>query len=75
LILPTKHITSKDSLLGIGSDMISLLNEPMTVSSLWVSFKQKHNRTNRIFYHTLYLLYIIGLVDFKNGKILKVAEQ
>ena len=39
MILPTKRITPERALLGIGADVMTLLEEPKTVSRLWNEFK------------------------------------
>lgn len=39
MILPTKRITPERALLGIGADVMNLLEEPKTVSRLWNEFK------------------------------------
>ncbi|MFM6077151.1 MAG: ABC-three component system middle component 6, partial [Dolichospermum sp.] len=35
MILPTKHISTNHSLLGVGAKILEQLYQPKTVSSLW----------------------------------------
>ncbi|WP_372743783.1 ABC-three component system middle component 6 [Nostoc sp. C052] len=37
MILPTKHISTSHSLLGVGATILEQLYQPRTVSSLWSS--------------------------------------
>ena len=39
MILPTKRITAERALLGIGAEVLRLLEEPKTVSRLWNEYK------------------------------------
>jgi len=44
MILPTKRITQERSLLGIGAELLVLLDEPKTVSRLWDEFKGRRSK-------------------------------
>lgn len=35
MILPTKHVSTARSLLGLGAILLSLLERPQTVTALW----------------------------------------
>ena len=35
MILPTKHLTSDRSLLALGSEILSIIDEPKTVLRVW----------------------------------------
>ena len=39
MILPTKRITASRALLGVGANVLRLLDEPKTVSRLWEEVK------------------------------------
>jgi hypothetical protein len=39
MILPTKRISIESSLLGVGADVLSLLNQPKSVSRVWEELK------------------------------------
>jgi hypothetical protein len=68
MILPTKHISTERSLLGIGAVLLERLDQPRTISGLWerarvipevVSFER--------FVLGLDLLYIVGAIDVVDG--------
>lgn len=70
MILPTKHISSQHSILGAGSLVLSKLNNPRTVTSLW-------DRVRTLpgldvywrFILALDFLYAIEAIDFQDGLI------
>jgi len=35
VILPTKHVTTQNSLLGLGAKVLQTLQRPMSVTGLW----------------------------------------
>lgn len=38
MLMPDKHIRFAESLIGLGSFVLELLNEPRTIDELWVLF-------------------------------------
>ncbi len=78
MILPTKHINTRRALIGTGATVLMLLDEPKTVSTLWNAFRSNwsvESSTAPISYqwfiHTLEFLYIIGVIDFVNGALVR----
>lgn len=72
-ILPTKYIKQKDTLLYSGAVLLNELNNPKSVSELWQNTKEFDCIiTFERFVATLDMLHIIGLVDLKKGKLVKV---
>lgn len=68
IILPTKHISIRNSLLGVGAKIIEHLYYPKTVSSLWNAVSTMPEvATFERFVLTLDLLYIIGAVEMDEG--------
>lgn len=79
MILPTKHLPQERSLIGIGGELLGLLDEKKTVSALWSEFKRsRRNRGATItfdwFVLALDLLFMMnaitavkGLVQRANG--------
>lgn len=74
MILPTKHILPDRALLSVGADILRLVGEPKTVSSLWDSIRKQ--RANAVmsspidyewFILALDFLFIIGAVDYDRG--------
>lgn len=75
MILPTKRITQERCLLGIGAEVISLLDEPKTVSRVWDDFKRLRSSDAAVTYDwfvlALDLLYMIGIIRLNKGVIEK----
>ncbi len=75
MILPTKHINVRNSLLGVGATLIQLIQDETTVTLLWSHAKIKPNiRSFERFTLGLDLLYLLDLISFKNGKLMKVQK-
>lgn len=78
MILPTKHITNERSLLGVGADIIAIIQKrPETISSIWNKIRQKKKRTPisyRWFILSLDLLYIMGAIKTEQGLIRLVSK-
>jgi len=81
MILPTKRITQERSLLGIGAEVLVLLDEPKTVSKLWDDFKElrlKNTPSSPVTYDwivlTLDLLYMLGAVRIEKGLLMRTAS-
>lgn len=77
MILPTKHISNERSLLGVGADIIAIIEKkPETISSIWNKIRQKKNKTPisyRWFILSLDLLYIVGTIKIEQGLISLVS--
>jgi hypothetical protein len=72
MILPTKHISTPNSLLGVGATIIERLNRPRTVTSLWSDLsKVPEVATFERFVLVLDLLYTIGAIDIEEGLLCK----
>ena len=70
MILPTKHISTSYSLLGIGAKIIEQLYQPRTVSSLWSAVATiPEVATFERFVLTLDILYAIGAIEMETGLI------
>ena len=46
MILPTKRLSIESSLLGVGADVLRLLNQPKTVSRIWEELKDVRQPLN-----------------------------
>jgi len=68
MILPTKHVTPAQSLLGVASLVLERLDRPRTVNQLW-----EETRTDGAigtfdrFVIAMDLLFIMGAVELDNG--------
>ena len=75
MILPTKHITVENSLIGVGGLLLPLLRQPTTVSALWeVAREMPQVATYERFTLALDLLYILEAVEFRDGKLRMVPR-
>lgn len=78
MILPTKHIANERSLLGVGADIIAIIQKrPETISSIWNKIRQKKKRTPisyRWFILSLDLLYIMDAIKIEQGLIRLVSK-
>ncbi len=76
MILPDKTIKLKYSFLGAGSRILIELERPQTVSSLWEKVRNFDEiKTFDRYLLILDFLYILGLIDFKEGLLKKVRKD
>lgn len=80
MILPTKHLPTNRSLLGVGAEMLQILERPMTVSRLWDELRNRKNCVDsaapidyRWFVLSLDFLYLIEAVTLWRGLIKKAS--
>ncbi|MCF8880368.1 hypothetical protein L5876_11125 [Hyphobacterium sp. SN044] len=70
MILPTKHVSENDALLGVALTLLKSLTQPDTVSGLWESVRDEQSvGTFERFVLAADLLYIFGLIEFNDGLI------
>lgn len=70
MILPTKHISESQALVGIGAVLIDALNRPHTVTGLWEKVRDlRVVGTFERFVLALDMLFILGLVRLSEGLI------
>jgi hypothetical protein len=76
VILPTKRLSEDRSLLGVGADLLRLLDQPKTVSRLWEEMQKRRQVGAGVsklpydwFILSLDLLYAIGAVELRSGRI------
>lgn len=73
MILPTKHIKLSNSLLNVGAEVLKHLDESQTVTSLWNKSRTiSHVKTFERFTLGLDLLFMLGVVEYKDGLLRKV---
>ena len=74
MILPTKHIPAKRSLLGVGAIIIVNLSDAQSVSRLWEKVRKDPSVGSfQRFIMALDLLYAVGILDYSNGEIRRLA--
>ncbi len=72
MILPTKHVSVRNSIIGAGAAILHTLNSPQTVTGLWnnvrtspeVGFYQR-------FVLTLDFLFVIDAIELTDGLIMR----
>ena len=76
MILPTKHIRPERALIGVGAEVIHVLERPMTMSKLWDAIRCRRSGDTsspvidyRWFVLSLDLLYTIQAIEFERGVI------
>jgi hypothetical protein len=77
MILPSKHLSEKRALLTVGGEILSLLDKPRTVSSVWEELRgakdkaQRHRLSYDWFVLALDLLFLIDAVALRDGLLTK----
>lgn len=75
MILPTKHVTTGQSLLGVGATVLDALQTPTTLTSLWERVRTSANvGSYRRLILALDLLYLIGAIEFTQGLIRRTSR-
>jgi hypothetical protein len=75
MILPTKHISQEEALIGVGATVLAHLNGPSTVSGLWDRLKTEPNvGTFERFALASNLLYLIGAIEIRDGLLIRTAS-
>ncbi len=70
MILPSKHISEEQALLGVGAVVLRHLERPQTVTSLWGKVREERAvGTYERFVLALDLLHITGVVTLTKGLI------
>ncbi len=73
MIMPNKFLSEHDALIGVGSVFLDKLAVGKTLSTLWDETKDISNIGNfERFILGLDLLFILGLIEVKIDKIIKV---
>lgn len=74
MILPSKYVQEKESLLGLGAIILRFLNKDMPLSELWESSKENLDSINfERFVLVLDLLFVMGLIAV-DGQMVKRTE-
>ena len=75
MILPTKHISEQQALLGVGAVLLKELGQPQTATSLWEKVRVYQTvGTFERFILALDLLHITGVVAMSDGMIKRTSE-
>lgn len=75
MILPTKHITADEALIGAGALVLEKTYKPVALSRLWENVKTNSSiQTYERFILTLYMLHIIGAIEMKDATIMRIKK-
>ena len=70
MILPTKHIPARDSLLAVGSLLLENLGRARTITGLWETVRARGEVSPYgRFILALDLLYAVGAIEIRDGMI------
>lgn len=80
MLMPTKHIKTENALIGVGGEVLALLDEDKTVSRLFFDL-QERRRTNELstihfdwFLLAVDFLFTVGAVRFEEGVLKKLNQ-
>jgi len=75
MILPTKHIKLQNCILNLGSVLLNNITGRQTVTLLWDKSRELPEvKTFERFTLGLDLLFTLGLIEFKEGIIVRLKE-
>lgn len=81
MILPQKHIKVSESIFGLGSVIIELIQKPKTFDDLWNDFQRINNTKNIPSLHSLdnfvmalTFLFIIGAIQEGEKGVIKLCS-
>lgn len=75
MILPSKHISQDQALIGVAALLLKEIGRPQSVTSLWESVREHASiGTFERFVLALDMLHITGAIVLKNGLIVKVTQ-
>ncbi|EHQ36719.1 ABC-three component system middle component 6 [Methanoplanus limicola] len=73
MILPNKYIKEDEALIGVGAILLKYLSCEKNLSELWDSVRNSSQIGSfERFILSLDLLYSLGLIEFKNNKLVRV---
>ncbi len=81
VLLPNKYIHEERTIIKAGGRLISLLEDPMTVTQVWEKYKIIQDKSQLpqvpfdLFILTLDFLYAIGAIEFKKGKLWRLKND
>lgn len=80
MLMPTKHIKTENALIGVGGEVLALLDVDKTVSRLFFDL-QERRRTNELstihfdwFLLAVDFLFSVGAVRFEDGVLKKLNQ-
>lgn len=75
MILPTKHITEHEALIGAGGLVLEEISKPVSLSHLWENVKSNSSvQTYERFILTLDMLHIVGAIEIEESMIVRIKK-
>ncbi len=75
MILPTKHIPTNQSLLGVGALLLKKMKRPGTVTTLWEKVRENPEIGSfKRFSLALDFLYAIGAIELAEGLLRRIES-
>ena len=75
MILPSKHISQDQALIGVGAILLKEIDQPQTVTSLWETVREEDAiGTFERFVLALDMLHIVGAISLENGLIVRMKQ-
>lgn len=76
MILPTKHTPETITLLGLGATVLDNLKTPRTINDVWTLIRKKEDSVSYCYFIlALDFLYIIGAIEYENGRITRCSND
>lgn len=76
MILPSKHLPIKKSLIGCGAHVVSALAKPKSLERLWREMREQgHIESLNKLIATIDVLYLLGIVEANGEKIRLVGNR
>ncbi len=79
MILPTKHIRTERAVIGVGAEILRLMQKPKTVSRLWDDLRARRSVDApnapidyNWFVLALDLLFMLGAIKIDSGVLIRV---
>ena len=70
MILPSKHLPIKRSLIGCGAHVVSKLKRPRTIDSIWKDLRsEKKIESFAKLVATIEVLFMLGFVEMRDNKL------
>jgi len=80
MLMPTKHIKTENALIGVGAEVLALLDRDKTVSRLFIDLQEdrRENELSTIHFDWFLLamdfLFSIGVIRFESGLVKKMNQ-
>ncbi|EJL6259242.1 hypothetical protein SD340_003883 [Vibrio fluvialis] len=75
MIMPSKYLREEEALIGISAVLLPLVENNGNLTTLWESAKKiKNIGSFERFILALDFLYLLGIIDLRNNKIVRIQE-